>query len=129
MPFSALDSNLVNVIGYLTSSAELFGVDFTRRAFLISEDSGQTWLSVNPQRYRSLCPAGSSDCIFAQSVPWKWDSTNLPSDVSSASSYTFAAWKGINFSLTNVTGASLNVCVCPAASEFTVLLFTVLHLL
>jgi hypothetical protein len=88
LPFVALDSNIANVLGYLRSSSQLFGIDFTQRAAMISEDAGQTWLSVIPTRYTSSCPAGPSVCDNSQTVQWLWNA-NVPATSNSA-------WQGMN---------------------------------
>lgn len=59
---------MINVNGYLSSTGQLYGIDWNKRAFLVSEDQGVTWMSVSSQRF--LWAKGQTGYVMAINVPW-----------------------------------------------------------
>ena len=54
--FVALDQTaVVNVMGYLPSAGQLFGIDMNQRAYVVSEDLGATWMSLTQKRFAYSC--------------------------------------------------------------------------
>lgn len=68
MSFEALDKSVINVNGYLPSTSQLYGIDWNKRAFLVSEDQGVTWMSVSSQRF--LWAKAQTGYLTAINVPW-----------------------------------------------------------
>ena len=68
MSFEALDKSVINVNGYLPSTTQLYGIDWNKRAFLVSEDQGVTWMSVSSQRYQWA--KAQTGYLAAINVPW-----------------------------------------------------------
>jgi hypothetical protein len=89
---TAVDSRVVNVLGYLstTTPGQLFGIDAAQRVIVVSEDAGLTWMSFSPQRY-----AAAAVQIANKEVPWIWDSTNLPAGTAVGSTYSYGSWGGM----------------------------------
>ncbi len=46
-----MDSTIVNIIGYNLGTGELYGIARDRLSFVLSEDSGATWVSIPRARY------------------------------------------------------------------------------
>ena len=66
---AGIDSRVVNVNGYVVSQQQLYGIDASRRAFVVSEDDGLTWYSVSGQRFTWAASQGP-DYVSAVTVPW-----------------------------------------------------------
>lgn len=93
MCFVEVDTSVVNVLGYLpVVPGQLFGIDSTKRAIMISEDNGQTWMSLSLQRYTSS--STQTGFIPAKIVPWQYDSTNLQTGNAPTAMYTISSWGG-----------------------------------
>jgi len=60
---------VVNVNGYVASVEQLYGIDASRRSFLVSEDDGVTWQSTSSQRFTWAASQGP-DFTSAVTVPW-----------------------------------------------------------
>jgi hypothetical protein len=91
--YKAVDAMVINVIGFLPSINQLYGIANDRRAFLVSEDNGVTWVSVSPAQL--TWASTQSGFVAAIPVPWTWDSTNLNSNAPQ-SPYISGSW-GANF--------------------------------
>jgi len=60
---------VVNVNGYVISLQQLYGIDASRRAFMVSEDNGLTWYSTSSQRF-TWATNQALDYVPAVQVPW-----------------------------------------------------------
>lgn len=74
---TVIDGSVVNVNIYLPATGQLYGIDWNKRAFLVSEDQGTTWMSVSSERY--LWAKAQSGLLFAINVTWINDLTLSPS--------------------------------------------------
>jgi len=66
---AGIDSAVVNMVGYLVSAQQLYAIDASRRAFVVSEDAGATWASTSAQRHTWAASQGA-DYVPVVPVPW-----------------------------------------------------------
>ena len=50
---------VINIIGYDSAAGELHGISWDQRAFMLSDDGGATWHSVNSRRHQEVSAARS----------------------------------------------------------------------
>lgn len=74
---TVIDGSVVNVNIYLPATGQFYGIDWKKRAFLVSEDQGTTWMSVSSERY--LWAKAQSGLLLAVNVTWINDATLNPS--------------------------------------------------
>jgi len=60
---------MVNMVGYVVSAHQLYAIDASRRAFVVSEDAGATWASTSAQRHTWAASQGA-DYVPVVPVPW-----------------------------------------------------------
>ena len=88
---TAIDKLVVNVIGYVVSIQQLYGIESSRRGIVFSEDNGLTWHATSIQRFTWAASQGP-DYIPAVPVPWVQGSglTGAPP----VAPYVVASWGG-----------------------------------
>jgi len=82
---------VVNVIGYVASTQQLYGIDSSRRGIVFSEDNGQTWQATSIHRF-SWAASQGADYVAAVTVPWVQGS-GLTS-AAPVTPYVVASWGG-----------------------------------
>ena len=87
---------MANVVGYVTSIQQLYGIDSSRRGIMLSEDNGLTWYGTSLQRFVWALSQGA-DYTAAVTVPWVQGAglTSAPP----GAPYVVGAWGGTHYTL------------------------------
>ena len=81
----------MNVIGYLVSLQQLYGIDSSRRGFVLSEDNGQSWQAISMQRFTW---AASQGLDYVPAVPVPWVQGSGLTSAAPVTPYVVASWGG-----------------------------------